>query len=144
MGTGAQPLVLHANAVAVDGRGLLIRGRSGSGKSTMALELMARGAVLVADDRVLIDPREDGSLWMSAPPTIAGLIEARGIGILNAEILDCAPVAAILDLDETEAHRLPPVRKTLLINRSIPVLHNCATPGFAAAVLQYLRGGRKD
>ena len=56
------PLILHATAVAVAGRGLLIRGASGSGKSGLALEMMARGAQLVSDDRVIVSDRDDG-LW---------------------------------------------------------------------------------
>ncbi|MFW2544370.1 HPr kinase/phosphorylase [Primorskyibacter sp. 2E107] len=144
MTDAAKPVVLHATAVTVCGRGLLIRGATGSGKSSIALELMSRGALLISDDRVKVDPQEDGAPWLSAPRTIAGLIEARGLGILHAEVADGAPLAAILDLDEMETHRLPPVRESMLMNVSVPLLHNSASPYFAAAVMQYLKGGRKE
>ncbi|MFZ7091737.1 HPr kinase/phosphorylase [Primorskyibacter sp. 2E233] len=141
----ATPLVLHASAVAVEGRGLLIRGASGRGKSSLALELMARGALLVADDRVIVTPRKGQAPWLSAPKTIAGLIEANGIGILHAAALTTgAELTAVVDLDHEETHRLPPMRETILMNRAVPLLHFCASPYFPAAILQYLKGGRKD
>ena len=76
---------LHASAVAVEGRGCLITGAAGSGKSTLALEMVALGAELVADDRV--DIRRSGkALLLSAPASIAGLVEARGVGILRLPV----------------------------------------------------------
>ena len=138
-----EPLVLHANAVAVRGRGVLIRGASGSGKSSLTLQLMAMGAVLIADDRVVLTER-DGDLWMSAPGPIKGLIEARGIGILHAETQDMAPLVAVVDLDAAEDARLPPQRSTILLDRAVPLLHNCASPAFPAGLVQYLKGGRKE
>ena len=76
-------LLLHATAVAVDDQAVLIEGASGSGKSALALTLMAFGAVLVADDRVLLQIA-GGNLIATPPATIAGRIEARGMGILKA------------------------------------------------------------
>ena len=75
-------LIVHGSAVSVEGRGCLITGASGSGKSTLALEMIAAGAVLVADDQTRINESPDG-LMMTAPPSIAGRIEARGVGVLK-------------------------------------------------------------
>ncbi|WGW05174.1 HPr kinase/phosphorylase [Tropicibacter oceani] len=144
MAEPAPPLVLHASAVAVDGRAILIRGASGSGKSSLALALMALGAQLVADDRVIVTARDGGAPWLAAPATIAGLIEARGLGILRAEAVDGAELALVIDLDETETDRLPPKRETVVMNRAVPLLHLCETAYFPAAVLQYIKGGRRD
>ena len=69
------------------GAALLILGASGRGKSALALGLMAAGATLVADDRTHLHARRRRQLVASAPAAIAGLIEARGIGILKAEAL---------------------------------------------------------
>ena len=80
MSTG--PLILHATTVSVAGRGLLILGPSGAGKSALALELISRGAVLVADDRTQVVVEGD-TLTASVPTAIAGLIEARGVGLLR-------------------------------------------------------------
>ncbi|WP_417743123.1 HPr kinase/phosphorylase [Salipiger sp.] len=135
--------ILHATAVAVTGRGLLIRGASGSGKSALALEMMARGAVLVADDRVVASLR-DATVWLAPPAPLAGMIEARGIGLLNAETIAPVALAAVLDLDEDETARLPQHRETVLLGQKIPLLHKSAHPYFPAALVQYLKGGRRE
>lgn len=135
--------VLHATSVAVAGRGLLIRGASGSGKSGLALELMARGATLVADDRTIV--RRTGEvLCLSVPEAIRGLIEARGLGILSAEATEDVPLAAILDLDVAETHRLPPIRMTRVLGLDVPLLHNSASQYFPAQLVQYLKASRRE
>lgn len=122
-------LILHASAVAVAGRGLLILGSSGSGKSALALAMIGRGAGLVADDRVEIT-RRGGALYASAPLAIAGLLEARGVGILRFPAVPEAPVALAVDLDRAPTARMPqPVTIThlglateLISGREIPNL----------------------
>lgn len=99
-------LCLHASAVAVGGRALLILGASGSGKSGLALRLMALGAELVADDRVLVERRGAG-LVARAPAALAGLIEARGVGILRRPHLPEAVPALAVTLDFAPAARMP-------------------------------------
>ncbi len=71
--------------------GVLLLGNSGAGKSDVALQLIARGAVLVADDRVELFDRE-GTLWARPARALAGLIEARGLGIVS---LPHAPEARV-------------------------------------------------
>ncbi|WP_226624274.1 HPr kinase/phosphorylase [Alloyangia pacifica] len=141
--TAPDPLILHATAVAVNGRALVIRGASGAGKSGLALEMMARGAQLVADDRVVLT-LEGNTLWASPPAPLAGLIEARGLGLLQADHLPRAEVAAVLDLDTPETDRLPQPREIMLQSRNLPLLHNAAHPYFPAALVQYLKGARRD
>ncbi|MEC3861507.1 HPr kinase/phosphatase C-terminal domain-containing protein [Mesobacterium sp. TK19101] len=128
--------------MALNDRGLLIRGASGSGKSTLALDLIALGATLVSDDRVMVSLR-DGAPWMTAPQSLSGLIEARGIGILRAPACSGAAIAAVVDMDATETDRLPPFRKTALLGVDLPLLHNTARASFAVGVMHYLRYGRK-
>jgi HPr kinase/phosphorylase len=133
---------LHATAVALDeARGVLIRGRSGAGKSALALELMALGAHLVSDDRVDLK-LNDGALWASAPAAIRGRIEARGIGLLAAEPLDAARLVLVIDLDRPETERLPPPRETVILGAPLPLVLFSARSYFPAAIVQYLRGGR--
>ena len=135
-------LVLHASCVVTTGGGALIRGQSGSGKSVLALRLLALGARLVADDRTHLR-RERGRLVAEAPAAIRGLIEARGIGILNAPpVTDPAPVALIVDLDRQETERLPPVRQTRLLGVDLPVIGNPGGLHLPAAILIYLAHGR--
>src|SRR4051794_21726869 len=85
---------LHASTVAIDGRAVLITGPSGSGKSDLALRMLDRGFTLVSDDRTIL--KKDGNrLIASAPPTIAGKLEIRGLGIVDMERTDNVPVALI-------------------------------------------------
>lgn len=139
----AGPLILHATAVAIGARAALIRGPSGSGKSALALEMMAAGATLVADDRVILTDGPDG-IALSAPEAIRGLIEARGVGILHADVTDTALLCVVVDLSERETARLPEPRRVSVLSRQVPLLHKMSQPHFAAALVQYLKGGRKE
>jgi HPr kinase/phosphorylase len=136
-------LCLHSTCVALDGRALVIRGAAGSGKSGLALQLMAYGAELVADDRVLLRPL-DGRLMARAPQAISGMIEARGVGILNARCARESPVHAILDLDRVELERLPAQVFETILGISVPVLGRAQAAHFAPALIQYLKCGAID
>jgi HPr kinase/phosphorylase len=133
-------LDLHASAVAVEGRGLLILGASGAGKSGLALRLMALGARLVADDRVLVD-RAGAALVARAPAALAGMIEARGIGLLRAEPMASAPLALAVDLDAEAPARMPQPREITLLGVGIQLILGKSVPNLDAALLQRLRGG---
>ena len=91
--------VLHlATCVAIGGRGLLIEGPPGSGKSSLALALIDRGAMLVGDDGVLI-VRDGHALRASPAPATQGLIEVRNLGLLDFPTLADVPVALVIILD---------------------------------------------
>ncbi|MBC6407987.1 MAG: HPr kinase/phosphatase C-terminal domain-containing protein [Rhodobacteraceae bacterium] len=142
VGPSDTTVILHATAVSVDDAALVIIGASGSGKSSLALDMMSLGARLVADDRVQLR-RAGTEIIASAPDAIRGLIEARGLGILNAEPGAPCPVHAVLDLDQIETERLPPQRTIRLLGQTRPLLHNVDTPAFPAALQHYLRWGRQ-
>ncbi len=130
-------VTLHASCVAHHGRGVLILGASGAGKSALALQLMALGARLVADDRCHV--RRDGTTLVARAPTaIHGRIEARFVGILSVPALPDAIIRLIVDLDHTETARLPPQRNHDLLGLALPLFHNVAMPYFPAAILQYI------
>ena len=139
----ADTLIVHASCVALDGRGLLIRGRSGSGKSGLALQLMAYGALLVSDDRLLLSA-SDGAVIASAPKQIRGLIEARGLGLLNARTAPSARVIAVVDMDRVEDQRLPHANSVELAGSPVPLLCKVDSPHFGAMLIQYLKGGRQE
>lgn len=138
----APPLHLHASAVAYSGRALLLTGPSGSGKSALALELMALGCTLVSDDTVILTV-EGGRLLASAPPATRGLIEARGLGLLPAAVEQGpVPVLAQVDLSRQEPERLPRLREIDHAGVVLPLLLRPHGTSPAAALLQYLRAGR--
>jgi serine kinase of HPr protein (carbohydrate metabolism regulator) len=119
-GHAATEQPLHATTVAIGGRAVLITGVSGAGKSDLALRLIDRGAVLVADDRTLLAAR-GGRLFASPPATIAGRIEVRGIGILALPHAAEVPVALVVDLDSAP-ERLPETRVKTLLGLDIPLI----------------------
>lgn len=132
---------LHASCVALDGRGLLILGPSGSGKSALALQLMAHGARLVADDRCLLHAR-DGRLVASCPPALNGLIEARGVGILKADPLAEAVLVLAVDLGHGEPDRLPPRRTYAHHGIALDLVLGPLSAHLGHSLLQQLRCGR--
>lgn len=97
--------MLHASSVAIGGQAVLITGLSGSGKSDLALRLIDRGATLLSDDYTLVT-RAGSDLTASAPATIKGKLEVRGLGIIDMIAVDSAPVALIVRLGE-DVPRLP-------------------------------------
>ncbi len=133
---------IHATCVALDDRAVLITGASGSGKSALGLGLMALGCDLVADDYTELT-REGLHLTAHCPAPLQGLIEARGVGVLQAAHIPQATVALAIDLDHTETDRLPPQRSVTWLNIAVPLLHKVESGHFAAAILQYLRAGRR-
>lgn len=96
---------LHATTVAIGGQAVVIEGPSGAGKSDLALRLIDRGAVLVADDQTWLT-RSGGRLLANAPPTIEGKMEVRGLGIVDLPCARQVPVGLIVRLTGTIA-RLP-------------------------------------
>jgi len=94
----SNPLHMHGTCVAVDGRGALFCGPSGSGKSDIALRLIERGAQLVADDQVILAPLDDGKVEARSEPRLEGRLEVRGIGILKVPFAANAPLLAIFEL----------------------------------------------
>jgi HPr kinase/phosphorylase len=117
-----ETLLVHATSVAIGGRAVLLRGKSGSGKSDLALRLIDAGAQLVSDDQSEIW-REGDSLLVRAPKSIAGLIEARGVGILRVDSLPVARLALIADLVAMQhIERLPDPCSETIFGLAIPLV----------------------
>jgi len=137
--------LVHATCVAIDGAGVLLRGPSGSGKSDLALRLVDGGAALVADDQVSLG-LEDGRLIARAPPTLAGLLEVRGIGIVPFAALESVSVALVVDLAPADAvQRAPEADYCEIAGLTVPRLTlNAFEPSAPAKVRVGLRAaGRR-
>ena len=119
----------------------MILGRSGSGKSALALQMMALGAGLIADDRTVLSVEHE-TLVADAPEAISGMIEARGVGILRAKAVGPTTVVLAVDLDRREEARLPETRVFEVLGCSVPLLGAVAAPHFPASLIQMLAYGR--
>ena len=122
---------VHATTVALDGRAVIITGPSGSGKSDLALRLIDRGFTLVSDDQTIVR-REGDRLVATAPPTIAGKIEIRGIGIVEMPMVQDVPVALIVELTSQFARLPDDNRERPLLGVSLPLITVDATTASAA------------
>jgi serine kinase of HPr protein (carbohydrate metabolism regulator) len=127
---------VHASAVLVGARAILIRGPSGAGKSRLALELIdsartgaLRFARLIGDDRLHLEPA-GGRLLVRYAETLAGLIELRGVGILRRDYEPCAVVGLVVDLAAADAERLPEDTELAIAGIDVPRL--AVAPGAAA------------
>ena len=116
---------VHATAVAIGRHGVLLRGASGSGKSDLALRLIDAGGRLVADDQTHV-ARVGRALIATPPPALAGMIEARGVGIFTLrrdQLLARAPVALLVDLVAPgRIERLPDLAHETLQDVELPRL----------------------
>jgi serine kinase of HPr protein (carbohydrate metabolism regulator) len=131
---------IHASCVAIGSAGVLLLGKSGAGKSDLALRLIDDGAVLVADDRVLLSV-SNGVLQARAPDTIRGLLEIRGLGIVQMPVKKIAAVRLAVRLGR-EAPRLPQIRhydSPLPLTQIVPLValdpHSASTPAKIRAAL---------
>ncbi len=124
-GTGKALLTMrrvHGTCVAIGGGGVLLRGRPAAGKSDLALRLIDAGGRLVADDQVDLRRTARGIL-ASAPKAIAGLLEVRGVGILDVPSVARARIVLAVDLlARGRVERLPALRHLRLLGVSVPRL----------------------
>jgi HPr kinase/phosphorylase len=129
-------IMVHATCIAIGGRGVLLRGPSGSGKSDLALRAIADGAALVADDQVVL-ARSGESVIASAPSALYGMIEIRGLGIMRVEAAAEAEIKLVVDLiDAASVERLPDRRHCELLDVALPWL---ALAPFQPSALAKLR-----
>jgi len=139
--TDAAGASVHASAVLVGNRAVLVRGPSGAGKSRLAFDLILAGrsgqipaAVLVGDDRVHLDAGT-GQLVVRPVPELAGLIEIRGLGIRRCDFVEEAIVGLVVDLSAADAERLPPPQALLTRISGIKIPRIPIEAGFAALPL---------
>ena len=113
---------VHATAIDIDGRGVLLRGPSASGKSDLALRLIDSGARLVADDRTDL-ALANAKLMASAPAELSDRMEVRGIGIVTVPGVPETTVALVVDLvDAASVDRLPEPETVELLGQLLPLV----------------------
>jgi HPr kinase/phosphorylase len=127
---------VHGSCACRNGDAVLLIGPPGSGKSDLVLRLLGRGFDLVADDQVDVT-----NGVASAPPSLAGLLEARGLGILRLPYARTARLALVVDLGEP-AERLP--APALHPDLGVPLLrldgHAAAAPDLVMLALDCALG----
>jgi hypothetical protein len=114
-------VLLQASCVAIAGRAVLILGAPGAGKSSLALALIDRGAVLVGDDGVSLVAR-DGRLFASPPPNTAGLLEVRNVGLLTFPAVADVQLALALQLDPAAARFIAAPEQMPLLCLTLPLV----------------------
>ncbi len=121
----------QSTAVAIGGRALLIEGAPGTGKSSLALALIDRGATLIGDDGIALMER-NGQLWALPAPATAGLIELRNVGLVTLPTAE-SPIGLVLCLNYDAPRFVEQAETVLIAGRSLP--HLAFDPrGPAAAV----------
>ena len=139
---------IHASCIALGEEGVVILGASGAGKSDLALRLVDEGAGLVSDDYVALEERGN-EVGASPPPTIEGLIEVRGLGLINVPFVQQTIVRLVVELVDRDAvPRLPDPDDThheLLPGHMVPMIRLSAfdpsTPAKVRLAVRALRDG---
>lgn len=133
---------LHGTSVAVGEAGLLILGPSGAGKSDLALGMIALGARLISDDQTHIRLEDEGLIASCPSPAHRGLIEARGLGILQVPSVIMAKLQLILDLSQQEPHRFPAKRNLVLLGHKVDLVLRPQSEHLAFVMMLMMKEGR--
>ena len=114
-------LIMHASCVDVNGSGVLIVGRSGSGKSSLAINLLALGSKLVADDQCEL-VRKNNSFRISKPASLPKSIEIRGVGLVSVPMVNETSLDWVVNMDEVEKERMPTPQFTEIGGFRVPTV----------------------
>ena len=126
-------LIMHASCVDINGSGVLIIGRSGSGKSSLAINLLALGSKLVADDQCEL-VRKNNSFRISKPASLPKSIEIRGVGLVSVPMVNETSLDWVVDMDEVEKERMPNPRFTEIGGFRVPTVFGKETDGLASRI----------
>ena len=117
--TGASTLH-QASCVAIDGRALMIEGAPGTGKTSLLLALLDRGAQLIGDDGVTLR-LQAGAIVAAPPPHTAGMIEVRNVGIIERPCIS-APLNLVIRLDRMAPRHVEETATIAVMGTPIPFL----------------------
>ncbi len=124
---------MHASCVDVNGSGVLIVGRSGSGKSSLAINLLALGSKLVADDRCELIRKNNG-FRISKPASLPKSIEIRGVGLVSVPMVNETSLDWVVNMDEVEKERMPTPRFTEIGGFRVPTVFGKEMDGLASRI----------
>ena len=126
-------LIMHATCVDVNGSGVLIVGRSGSGKSSLAINLLALGSKLVADDQCELIRKNNG-FRISKPASLPKSIEIRGVGLVSVPMVNETSLDWVVNMDEVEKERMPTPRFTEIGGFRVPTVFGKEMDGLASRI----------
>jgi serine kinase of HPr protein (carbohydrate metabolism regulator) len=112
--------MVHGTAISIGDHAVLIMGESGSGKSDLALRLIDRGAILISDDVVFLETRDNAPI-LTVAPNIAGKIEVRGVGIFNVDFIASAPLRLIVQFIDAPDRLPEDIARTIIGGYVVPV-----------------------
>ena len=112
---------MHATCVDVNGSGVLIVGHSGSGKSSLAINLLALGSKLVADDQCAL-VKKNKKFCVFKPASLPNSIEIRGVGLVSVPMVVETSLDWVVNMDEAEKERMPDLRFTEIDGYKIPTI----------------------
>ena len=135
--------ILHASSVEIDGKGVVILGKSGSGKSNLAIKLISMGAKLISDDQTYFKLK-DNKILISKPETTPNLIEARGIGLIKAPLVLSAKLFCFVNITNIELKRLPSEEIKYCFGKKIKMVEFNPTYNNESALFLSLRYGVKN
>ena len=114
-------LIMHATCVDINGHGVFIVGRSGSGKSSLAINMLALGSKLVADDQCEL-VKKNNRFRVSKPASLPKSIEIRGIGLVSVPTIVETSLDWVVNMDEAETERMPDLRFTEIGGYRVPTV----------------------
>jgi len=135
--------ILHASSVEIDGKGVVILGKSGSGKSNLAIKLISMGAKLISDDQTYFKLK-DNKIIISKPKTTPNFIEARGIGLIKTPMVMSAKLFCFVNITNIELERLPYEEKKYCFGKKIKMVGFNPTYNNESALFLSLRYGVKN
>jgi len=130
-------MLVHATSVSIKGKGILLTGASGAGKSDTALRIIDRGGVLVSDDQTELFVKS-GKLWGRPPKAIQGKLEVRYIGLFEIDFVPEVEIALVVELssDHKYLERLPDPSFHSFLDCSVRVLR---LPAYDASLPEKIR-----
>ncbi len=114
------PQMIHGTAISIGGHAVLIMGESGSGKSDLALRLLDRGPILISDDVVFLETRDNDPI-LTVAPNIAGKIEVRGVGIFDVDFIASAPLRLVVAFVDAPDRLPEDIARTIIGDYVVPV-----------------------